>query len=69
MKSKIFQLRELALGHIILSDLPLSAFEGPFLQELLRQFDPTLASDLQLGRTTMASELHKIFETKKELIQ
>lgn len=63
------KLRELALGHIILSDLPLSAFDGPFLQELLRQFDPSLARDLYLGRATMASQLHQLFKAKKEVVK
>ena len=68
-KSKISRLRELAVGHIVASNLPLSTFDGPFIRELLQQFNPQLARDLHLGRTAMTSEVHRLFSLKKQSVK
>jgi hypothetical protein len=53
---------------IVDADLPLAFVENAYFRELLRQFDPELSQTLG-KRTTIRSELHKMYEAQRAIVQ
>ena len=51
-RAKVARIRELSIGYVIDSDLPFTAFESSYLQELFRQLDSETAGRVPWSLST-----------------
>ena len=63
------RIRELSVGYIVDSNLPFTTFESTYLQELFRQLDPDLYTQVPWGRTAAKKDLEDILSLKKAAVK
>jgi hypothetical protein len=68
-RARMAKIRELAVGYIVNADLPFTTMTDPFIRELLEQLNKPVASEASLGRSTIVSDLEKIYLAKRAIIQ
>ena len=68
-RAKTRTIQELSVGFVIDSDVPFTIFEHRFLKELFHQFDHELALQIPWSSSSTTRELHRIFESKKDVIK
>ncbi|KAI8650877.1 Dimer-Tnp-hAT domain-containing protein [Fusarium keratoplasticum] len=68
-RAKMARIRELSVGYIVDSNLPFTTFESTYLQELFRQLDPDLYTQVPWGRTAAKKDLEDILSLKKAAVK
>jgi hypothetical protein len=68
-KGKVTCIKELLVGLVANNNLPFTLFEDPYMKSLFQLFNPDLADKVPVSRTTLRSEVAKIYAEKRMTIQ
>ncbi|KZL65223.1 transposase-like protein, partial [Colletotrichum incanum] len=68
-KTKVSNIQELAIGYLVDASNPLTTFQNPYLQALLRQFDYDLFQQVNWSDKSQARELHQLYEAKRVIVK
>ncbi|OAQ65601.1 transposase [Purpureocillium lilacinum] len=68
-KAKVRAIQELSVGFVVDSDVPFTIFEHSFLRRLFNQFDHELVLQIPWSGSSIARELQRLFDTKRDVIK
>ena len=68
-KAKVRAIQELSVGFVVDSDVPFTIFEHSFLRSLFNQFDHELMLQIPWSGSSIARELQRLFDTKRDVIK
>ncbi|KAL3955841.1 hypothetical protein ACCO45_009860 [Purpureocillium lilacinum] len=68
-KAKVRAIQELSVGFVVDSDVPFTIFEHSFLRSLFNQFDHELVLQIPWSGSSIARELQRLFDTKRDVIK
>ncbi|PWI64318.1 hypothetical protein PCL_11289 [Purpureocillium lilacinum] len=68
-KAKVRAIQERSVGFVVDSDVPFTIFEHSFLRSLFNQFDHELVLQIPWSGSSIARELQRLFDTKRDVIK
>jgi hypothetical protein len=68
-RARAAMIRELSLGLLINTNVPLSFFNDTFFQQLTWQLDPHLSDQISWSRQSMSRLLDDMYKTKKDRVK